>query len=103
MSDEELPVPTATSLSLSGLRNLDRNDLLASFLNRFEKIFSEWESGSDFLDKYRQISSTIGRQVRVDVVGRDSILGEAVAISSNGALILKNGFEVNVGDVVHLR
>jgi BirA family biotin operon repressor/biotin-[acetyl-CoA-carboxylase] ligase len=103
MDTDELPVPTATSLALSGSNNLDRNTLLSDFLNRFESIFTEWESGSDFLEKYRQISSTIGRQVRVEVLGRDPIEAEAVAISTQGALILGDGFEVNVGDVVHLR
>lgn len=103
MNGDELPAPTATSLALSGSNNLDRNTLLSDFLNRFESIFTEWESGSDFLEKYRQISSTIGRQVRVEVLGRDPIEAEAVAISTQGALILGDGFEVNVGDVVHLR
>ncbi len=103
MSADELPVPTATSLALAGSNNLDRNLLLSAFLNRFESIFNEWDSGSDFQEEYRQISSTLGRHVRVEVLGRDSIEAEAVAISAQGALILIDGSEVNVGDVVHLR
>jgi len=103
MGAEELPVPTATSLALAGSNNLDRNLLLSTFLNRLESIFKEWDSGSDFLENYRQISSTLGRQVRVEVLGRDSIVGKAVAITAQGALILSDGAEVNVGDVVHLR
>ena len=103
MSEAELPVPTATSLALCRSNKLNRNGILADFLNRFEILLQEWDSGADFLEKYREISSTIGGKVRVDVVGRDSIEGEAVAISAQGALILGTGFEVNVGDVVHLR
>jgi BirA family biotin operon repressor/biotin-[acetyl-CoA-carboxylase] ligase len=103
MNSDELPVPTATSLALAGSNNLDRNALLSDFLNRLESIFTEWESGSEFLEKYHQISLTIGRQVRVEVLGRDPIEAEAVAISSQGALILSDGTEVNAGDVVHLR
>jgi BirA family biotin operon repressor/biotin-[acetyl-CoA-carboxylase] ligase len=103
MGAEELPVPTATSLALAGSNNLDRNLLLSALLNRLESIFKEWDSGSDFLENYRQISSTLGRQVRVEVLGRDSIEGIAVAITAQGALILSDGAEVNVGDVVHLR
>jgi BirA family biotin operon repressor/biotin-[acetyl-CoA-carboxylase] ligase len=103
MDADELPVPTATSLALAGSNNLDRNLLLSAFLNRFEIIFNEWDSGSDFLEKYRQVSSTLGRQVRVEVLGRDSIEAEAVSITAQGALILSEGTEVNVGDVVHLR
>ena len=103
MGAEELPVPTATSLALAGSNNLDRNLLLSALLNRLESIFKEWDSGSDFLENYRQISSTLGRQVRVEALGRDSIEGKAVAITAQGALILSDGTEVNVGDVVHLR
>jgi BirA family biotin operon repressor/biotin-[acetyl-CoA-carboxylase] ligase len=103
MSSDELPVPTATSLALAGSNNLDRNLLLSAFLNRFADIFEAWDSGGDFLEKYRQVSSTLGRQVRVEVLGRDSIEAEAVVITAQGALILSDGTEVNVGDVVHLR
>jgi BirA family biotin operon repressor/biotin-[acetyl-CoA-carboxylase] ligase len=103
MASEELPVPTATSLSLAGSTYLDRNQLLSDFLNHFEKLKIQWESGLDFVERYQEISSTIGRNVRVEVLGRDPIEGEAVAISAEGALRLRNGFEVNVGDVVHLR
>ena len=103
MSADELPVPTATSLAISGSNNLDRNSLLSAFLNRFEKVFHGWDSGSDFLERYRQLSSTLDRQVRVDVVGRDSIEAKALSITAQGALILSDGTEVNVGDVVHLR
>jgi BirA family biotin operon repressor/biotin-[acetyl-CoA-carboxylase] ligase len=103
MDTDELPVPTATSLALSGSNNLDRNLLLSAFLNRFENIFKDWDSGTEFLEKYRQVSSTLGRQVRVEVLGRDSIEGKAAAITAQGALILSDGTEVNVGDVVHLR
>jgi BirA family biotin operon repressor/biotin-[acetyl-CoA-carboxylase] ligase len=103
MSDAELPVPTATSLALSGSKKLDRNQLLAEFLNSFERTFAQWDSGANFLEKYHQVSSTIGQEVRVEVAGRSPIEGRAVAISVQGALILSDGFEVNVGDVVHLR
>ena len=103
MSEAELPVSSATSLALCGSKELNRNKILADFLNRFEIALHDWDSGTDYLEKYREISSTIGGQVRVDVIGRDSIEGEAVAISPQGALILGDGYEVNVGDVVHLR
>ena len=103
MSTDELPVPTATSLLLADSNLLDRNLILSAFLNHFENLFKEWDSGGDFLEKYRQVCSTLGRHVRVEVLGRDSIEGEAVSITAQGVLILKDGTEVNVGDVVHLR
>jgi len=103
MGADELPVPTATSLALAGSNDLDRNLLFSAFLNRFESIFNEWDSGRDFIEKYREVSSTLGRQVRVEVLGRESIEAQAVSITAQGALILSDGTEVNVGDVVHLR
>ena len=103
MSSQELPVPAATSLAIAGSVNLDRNQLLASFLNQFEKLVSQWETEVDFTQRYQEISSTIGRKVRVEVVGRQPVEGAAISISDKGALILDGGFEVNVGDVVHLR
>lgn len=103
MSEAELPVPTATSLAVAGSKKLNRNELLSQFLNCFENIFKRWDSGVNFLENYREISSTIGQEVRVEVSGRDPLEGRAVAISAQGSLILSDGFEVNVGDVVHLR
>lgn len=103
MSEEELPVPTATSLLIERSKQIDRNLLLAEFLNRFEEFFIDWESGGDFKEQYEKASSTIGRDIRVDILGRDPLLGKAVGVSDEGALILGDGTKVNVGDVVHLR
>jgi BirA family biotin operon repressor/biotin-[acetyl-CoA-carboxylase] ligase len=103
MTQQELPVPTATSLMISGCGNLDRNLLLGNFLNNFQELFRQWEEGEDFVGRYQHLSSTIGKKVRVEVSGRQPVESVAVAISSKGALILEDGFEVNVGDVVHLR
>ena len=103
MTDEELPVDTATSLAITGSNKLDRNLILGEFLNRFEVNFNAWESGIDFLDKYSAVCATLGRQVRVEVSGRENRTGKALTINRIGALVLDDGFEVNVGDVVHLR
>jgi BirA family biotin operon repressor/biotin-[acetyl-CoA-carboxylase] ligase len=103
ISSDELPVPTATSLLIAGSKKIDRNLLLSKFLNGFETIFKQWESGGDFIEEYESVSSTIGRDIRVEVLGRDPLLGKAVGISAQGALILDDGTKVNVGDVVHLR
>jgi len=103
ISEEEIPVPNATSLAMSGCLNLDRNLLLADFLNHFEELFKQWEEGEDFVERYERMSSTVGSRIRVEVLGRESVEGLARAITAQGALVLEDGFEVNVGDVVHLR
>ena len=103
MTVEELPVESATSLAIAGFSNLDRNSILCDFLNRFENNFKEWDNGADFIDRYSEVCATLGRLVRVEVIGRENRTGKAVSINKLGALALEDGFEVNVGDVVHLR
>jgi len=103
MTADELPVETATSLAITGSSKLDRNLILGEFLNRFEINFQMWESGADFIDSYSAVCATLGRQVQIEVAGRENRTGKAVTINKIGALMLDDGFEVNVGDVVHLR
>ena len=103
MTTEELPVDTATSLAITGSTKLDRNLILGSFLNRFESNFKEWENGNDFIVGYSEVCATLGRRVQVEVLGRENRTGLALSINRFGALVLEDGFEVNVGDVVHLR
>ena len=103
MTADELPVDTATSLAVTGSKKLDRNLILGEFLNRFEVNFDKWDSGADFIDSYSAICATLGRQVQVEVSGRANRTGQALTINKIGALMLDDGFEVNVGDVVHLR
>ena len=100
---EELPVPTATSLFMSGASQLDRNLILGDILTLFASKFQEWDEGRNFTADYSKISSTIGKEVQIEVAGRENRIGFAQSISTTGALILADGFEVNVGDVVHLR
>ena len=103
MTIEELPVETATSLAISGSKQLDRNLILSKFLIVFADNFANWEDGADFLDRYSQVCATLGRQVQIEVTGRTNRIGIAQSINEFGALVLADGFEVNVGDVVHLR
>jgi BirA family biotin operon repressor/biotin-[acetyl-CoA-carboxylase] ligase len=103
MTAEELPVETATSIGLMGSTKLDRNLLLANFLNLFEVNFEKWDEGGDFIDRYSAVCATLGRQVQIEVIGRANRTGKALTINKVGALMLDDGFEVNVGDVVHLR
>jgi BirA family biotin operon repressor/biotin-[acetyl-CoA-carboxylase] ligase len=62
-----------------------------------------WEHDKSFLAEYRAGSVTIGREVEVTLPGGEIIKAHATDISNAGALLLENGSEVTVGDVVHLR
>jgi len=103
MSSEELPVSTATSLAITGSNQLDRNYILVQFLKLFSSKFQEWDIGRNFTAEYSKVSATLGKQVQIEVAGRDNRTGLAQSITSSGSLMLADGFEVNVGDVVHLR
>ena len=62
-----------------------------------------WEHDQSFLAQYRAASVTLGKEVEVSLPGGEVMQGRAVDISNAGALIMENGSEVTVGDVVHLR
>ena len=99
----ELPVATATSLAIAGSDQINRNQILSQFLGRFNLRFLDWDTGRDFIDEYSKVSATLGCDVQIEVTGRENRIGFAQSITASGALILADGFEVNVGDVVHLR
>ena len=104
MEISELPVPTATSLSLAGFAALNRNDILPEILKSLALIFRSWEGGlNNGLEEYRQFSSTLGRQVEVHLPSGEILSSRADEINDLGELILASGVRVNVGDVIHLR
>ena len=110
LDEDELPVPTATSLAvLNPSRVLGRNPLITTILRAFAAIYSEWESSSDdpaFALSYVKRCDTIGRRVRVSVAGGETVEGEAEAIDRAGRLVVRTPTGVRIlgaGDVVHLR
>jgi BirA family biotin operon repressor/biotin-[acetyl-CoA-carboxylase] ligase len=103
MNQSELPVPQATSLSINEFAILDRNLILATFLNTFEDLLERWQNGEDLRHLYRERSATIGRAVRIEHPDATSRTGKAVDITPAGELILEDGSRVSVGDIVHLR
>jgi BirA family biotin operon repressor/biotin-[acetyl-CoA-carboxylase] ligase len=103
MDQSELPVAHATSLALNNYRTLDRNLILAAFLNTFEELFERWQNGEDLRHLYRERSSTIGEEVRIEHPGGSHKSGRAVDVTPAGELILEDGSRVTVGDIVHLR
>jgi BirA family biotin operon repressor/biotin-[acetyl-CoA-carboxylase] ligase len=103
MSQTELPVEIATSLALNNFPELNRNLILASFLNQFEELFERWQNGEDLRHLYCERSSTIGREIRIEYPEGSHKNGRAVDITSAGELVLEDGSRVTVGDIIHLR
>jgi len=72
-------------------------------LERLRERLDRW-SGADaalVLDRWRDLSVTLGRRVRVELPGR-VLEGVAEDIDATGALVV-GGEHVNAGDVIHLR
>ncbi|GAA2628662.1 biotin--[acetyl-CoA-carboxylase] ligase [Streptomyces axinellae] len=109
----ELPVPTAGSLALAGATGTDRDPLLRAVLRALEDWYGRWSaaggdpSGSALLEAYAAGCVTLGRAVRAELPGGEALVGEAVAVDSDGRLVIasEQGVQhpVAAGDIVHLR
>ncbi|MDX6300190.1 MAG: BirA family transcriptional regulator, partial [Nocardioidaceae bacterium] len=105
---DELPVAAATSLALAGAGSLDRTRLLTAVLDAFAVRYDAWRAaaGNGVRAPYLQVSSTVGREVRVELPGGGHLLGRAVDVDDQGRLRVDDGTRVHVlgaGDVVHVR
>lgn len=98
----------ATALNHHAGREVDREALLVAHLRGLEAILTDLEQTAGrerLLERYRTLSATIGRRVRVELPGR-ALRGEAVDVDADGHLLVDIGDEVVpvvAGDVVHLR
>lgn len=72
-------------------------------LERLRERLARWSvaDSAAVLDRWRELSVTLGRTVRVELPGR-VIEGVAAGIDEGGALIV-GGEHVSAGDVIHLR
>ncbi len=102
MREEQLPVPTASSVLLTLGAAPDRNDLLVAILKEIAFNLAEWEAGEDLIDDYLDSSATMGKSVSVQLPDGSSLAGKAAGISAQGELLLDSGEVVSVGDIVHL-
>jgi BirA family biotin operon repressor/biotin-[acetyl-CoA-carboxylase] ligase len=103
MQESELPVTHATSLSLQNFGVLNRNLILAAFLNEFTNLLERWEAGEDLRHLYLERCSTIGAKIQAELPGGVIKSGVAVGITPNGELIMEDGSRITSGDIVHLR
>jgi len=113
LTEEELPVPTATSLTLVG--GVDDGTLddrvLAGYLSRLRELVEGLrEHGADASGLRAAVVAacdTIGREVRVELPDGGALLGRATGIGPDARLTVQRRdggiAEVAAGDVVHLR
>jgi BirA family biotin operon repressor/biotin-[acetyl-CoA-carboxylase] ligase len=105
-TEEELPVPTATSLTLAG-HPVDRTSLFGDVLGSLRGSLGQFARRPDlFMNQYRDRSATLGRDVRVELPGDRTVEGRVVDVDDHGRLLLRTADEtltLSAGDVVHVR
>jgi BirA family biotin operon repressor/biotin-[acetyl-CoA-carboxylase] ligase len=112
----ELPPVTglpATSLQIAGAKSTDREPLLKAVLRGLAQWYAGWrDTGGDaemcgLLGAYRRGSSTIGRQVRVELPAGADLSGTATDVDADGQLVIRSAdgyvHRVSAGDVRHVR
>jgi BirA family biotin operon repressor/biotin-[acetyl-CoA-carboxylase] ligase len=97
---------TATACNLVAGRDVDRDALLDAFLDCLDARYEGLTSDAIARDE-RARSATLGREVRVELPGGRAVIGRAVDLASDGALLVETRpgevVRVSVGDVVHVR
>lgn len=114
LREDQLPVPTATSLALAGATEISADALLAGYLEEFARVMGVFlaaegdAQGSGILQAVSQECGTLGRVVRVELPDGRQLVGTASAIAPSGAIVVTpadgtDDVEVAAGDVTHLR
>jgi BirA family biotin operon repressor/biotin-[acetyl-CoA-carboxylase] ligase len=109
---EELPVPSAASLTLAGADRVDRTELLAGILTRLDARYAQWaDCGGDaaacgLAAAYREACATLGRPVRVTLGDGTVVTGTATEVDEIGRLLVTSSAAdqaIGAGDVEHVR
>jgi BirA family transcriptional regulator, biotin operon repressor / biotin---[acetyl-CoA-carboxylase] ligase len=111
LRSDELPVPSATSLTLEGTRTTDRTVLARAVLRALEGLLGDWQRhsgdpGGGLQTAYVDACTTVGQRVEVLLPDGCSLRGDAVGIDDSGRLLVRSGegqVAVSAGDVLHLR
>jgi BirA family biotin operon repressor/biotin-[acetyl-CoA-carboxylase] ligase len=112
-TDDELPVPSATSLALGGAGEVDREVLLVALVSALAELMGRWREhagdahGSGLASEVATVCETLGTRVRVELPGGDEITGTARRLGRDGSLVVVDdvGTEHSIlaGDVRHIR
>ena len=120
MNEDELPVPTATSIAIERRLDDERNArevadaVLADFLAALAGLVARFEmAGGDIdraglRDELEEACSTIGTTVNVELPDGSVTRGQAIGIGADGALLVvsedgERPASILAGDVKHVR
>jgi BirA family biotin operon repressor/biotin-[acetyl-CoA-carboxylase] ligase len=102
MTREQLPVPTATSLAITGA-SADRTAVFGTVVRALAVVLDELaDDPGSVLDRYRGACTTIGRHVEVHLPDGEVFTDRAEDVDDRGRLVV-GGRAVGAGDVVHVR
>jgi len=105
LDEDQLPVPTATSLALAGARCV-ADEVVVAVLGAVGRWYQRWLAGEELGEAYSRQCSTVGRTVRVERGAAGAVTGVAVGVDHEGRLLVRTADGVQAfaaGDVVHLR
>jgi BirA family transcriptional regulator, biotin operon repressor / biotin---[acetyl-CoA-carboxylase] ligase len=99
-----------TSLLAEGV-TIEREDLLIAILRemgaRYEAFRAKLSPEScGLLAEYRDLSATLGKNIRVDLPGSANVAGVATGVDPDGRLLVRAGAKehaIAAGDVIHVR
>lgn len=109
MREDELPVPTATSLLVEGAEVDDAglDALLARYLREVTSRVAELRAGRSLAAELRAACVTLGRRVRVEFPDGRMLDGTAIGVLDDGRLRVRSDDgaveTVSAGDVTHAR
>lgn len=114
IADEDLPVPTATSLAVEGVPDPDPDRILADYLTELRSLVDALlgargdAAASGLQNAVTEACSTIGATVKVELPGGAAITGVARGIDSAGRIVVQADGSadltpISAGDITHLR
>ena len=121
MSAEQLPVPTATSLSLCTGTVIDSSEVLTRLLGIFARRYRAFvraggdperpdpltPDGLSLLDQARAATATLGASVRMSLPDGSTVEGTAEDLDAQGRILIRREDRAlepyAVGDIEHLR
>ncbi|GAA4398632.1 biotin--[acetyl-CoA-carboxylase] ligase [Tsukamurella soli] len=107
LTEEQLPVPTATSLALAGAEAPDRTRLAVAYLTELDRALTLWaDDPAAARAAYLAVCDTVGRAVTVALPDGGVLAGTAVDVDTEGRVVVRaddGDHSLSAGDVTHLR
>lgn len=111
MTQEQLPVRTATSLALEGITACV-DQVLEVFLGKIQENFQAFKStkfvpAAWLRDAVKLKLSSLGLDVRAELPNGQHVYGQCVDLDADGALVIESSdgqhHSISAGDIIHLR